>query len=339
MTNLFSEDDIRPVKLRNERRSAELQDIGRMLSWSRKFIHVNCPACNASTPIFKFKKMGISYDECEHCQTYYINPRPTPEILKWFYEGSINYAYWNEVIFPQTEKSRRANIFVPRVNQLLAICNKYKIETRALLEVGSGYGTFCAEVQDRGIFDRVVAVEPTPSLAKTCIERGLTVLNLPIEEIEFKESERFDVVASFEVIEHLFSPRDFCNRMKKFIRPGGILILTCPNGAGFDVETLGIVSDTIDCEHLNYFNPGSLSGLLSECGFEILETMTPGELDADLVRNKVLSKEFNLDDQPFLRKILIDKWHEHGKAFQNFLQVEGLSSSLWIVAKVPLDSL
>jgi 2-polyprenyl-3-methyl-5-hydroxy-6-metoxy-1,4-benzoquinol methylase len=225
---------------------------------------------------------------------------------------------------------------VPRVDRLLDLCQKYGVNTNAILEIGAGFGTFCGEVKRRNVFARVVAVEPTPDLAKTCRERGLEVIEKPVEQIQLEAAELFDVVASFEVIEHLFAPADFIGHMTRLLRSGGIMMLACPNGQGFDIETLGTASNTVDHEHLNYFNPESLAGLLEKCGLEILESFTPGKLDADLVRNKVLAGEFDVSDQPFLKKVLVDEWERLGGAFQEFLIQQGLSSNMWVVARKPL---
>jgi 2-polyprenyl-3-methyl-5-hydroxy-6-metoxy-1,4-benzoquinol methylase len=320
-----------------KQRIAALIDVGRMLSRYAEFVYVDCPACGASSKAPKFEKNGINYVECNQCRTFYVNPRPTSDVLDWFYRGSPNYAYWNEVIFPATESVRRERIFAPRVDRLLTLCRKYEVRTSSILEVGAGFGTFCGEVKNRSVFTRVVAVEPTPDLAKTCRERGLEVLEMPVESIQLDAGGLFDVVASFEVIEHLFAPVDFVGHMTRLLRPGGILMLTCPNGQGFDIETLGKASNTVDHEHLNYFNPESLAKLLTSCGLEILESFTPGKLDADLVRNKIISGEFDVSHQPYLKKVLVDDWERLGEAFQEFLIQQGLSSNMWIVARKSQD--
>jgi len=144
---------------------------------------------------------------------------------------------------------------------------------------------------------------------------------------------RDKVIASFGVLEHLFSPRDFLRGCANILSPGGLLVLTCPNAKGFDVMTLGPVSDTVDAEHLNYFHPASLAHLLGECGFSTLEAFTLGKLDAELVRKKAVAGEFDLSDQPFLRHVLIDEWERAGAAFQRFLVDNQLSSHMWIVAE------
>lgn len=332
-TTKLTEREIRPVQLMAKQRVAALTDVGRILSRYAEFISVPCPACGSEDSRPKFEKNSISYVSCRACQTFYVNPRPSPTVLEWFYRGSPNYAYWNNVVFPASEAVRHQKIFVPRVDQLLELCRKYAVETKAILEVGAGFGTFCTEIKARNVFSRVVAVEPTPDLAETCRKRGLEVLEQPIEQVELDCDALFDVVASFEVIEHLFAPLDFVGHMARLLRPGGLLILTCPNGQGFDIETLGTLSNTVDHEHLNYFSPSSLSKLLINCGLDVLESFTPGKLDAELVRNKILTNEFDVSTQPFLKKVLVDNWAQLGQLFQEFLVQNGLSSNMWIVAR------
>jgi SAM-dependent methyltransferase len=195
--------------------------------------------------------------------------------------------------------------------------------------VGAGYGTFCEEVVRAGGFARVIALEPEPHLAQTCRDKGLEVIEAPVERAQIEGG--VDVVTNFEVIEHLFSPRAFLERCATLLKPGGQLIVTCPNVRGFDVETLGERSATVDAEHLNYLHPRSLGALLERCGFTVEESLTPGRLDAELVRKQALSGDPALD--PFLQRVLIDDWDRLGGPFQDFLADQGLSSNMWIMAR------
>lgn len=332
-TTTLREKEIRPSHLMQRQQVAVITDIGRLLSRYEEFVEVSCPACGSGNAKPKFKKNCISYVECKECETFYVNPRPPVEVLEWFYSGSPNYKYWNDVIFPESELVRRKKIFVPRVNRLLELCSKYGVEKENLLEVGAGFGTFCEELNSKGAFRRVVAVEPTPHLAETCRQRGLEVIEQPIEKISIETEGLFDVVASFEVIEHLFSPASFIDQMARMLKPGGLLILTCPNGKGFDISTLGPLSDTVDHEHLNYFNPNSAKKILEKFKLEVLECFTPGMMDVDLVRTKIRSGEFDSGSFPFLDVILNSNGDNLAMEFQQFLQLHGLSSNMWVVAK------
>ncbi len=332
-TDNFNENDIRPKKLMENQATAVLIDIGRLLIKASEFVQVNCPACDSENYYKKYNKYGFTFVECNDCKTIFTNPRPTDEILSYFYKDSVNYAYWNEHVFPASEEVRRKKIFVPRVDKIEMFCRKYNVATNNLLEIGAGFGTFCLEAQSRNTFKRIVAVEPTPKLAETCRKKGLEVIEDVIENITFSEHEKFDVVVNFEVIEHLFSPKDFILNCRRLLKVGGLFVVTCPNGQGFDFMVLGEKCNSLDHEHLNYFNPKSLSLLLENNGFEVLESLTPGKLDADLVRTKILEGELDVKDNPFLMHVLVERWEELGEKFQSFLAENNLSSHMWIVAR------
>jgi len=140
-----------------------------------------------------------------------------------------------------------------------------------------------------------------------------------------------DVLVSFEVIEHLFQPSGFVAQCARVLAPGRLLVLSCPNGQGFDIQTLGAKALAVDAEHVNLFNPGSLGRLLERHGFEVLESETPGRLDAEFVREAALKNEVRLD--PFLKRVLVDEWDRLGWPFQQFLAAQGLSSHMWIAAR------
>ena len=206
------------------------------------------------------------------------------------------------------------------------------MRSKNLMEVGAGFGTFCEEIKAKAFFDQIIAVEPTPSLAKSCRKKGLNVIEKSISDVHF-DKETIDVIVSFEVIEHLFDPSSFIRTCYDMLSSNGILILTCPNYNGFDFQILGTLTKSIDLEHLNYFNPKSLSFLLETNGFEVLEIDTPGKLDAELVRQEVLAGCFSLDNQPFLKRVLIDEWDTCGINFQQFLAENLMSSHMWLVAR------
>lgn len=147
-------------------------------------------------------------------------------------------------------------------------------------------------------------------------------------------------------VRQLASSRGACRRTRKpsrsgpgwpercasIVRPGGLLMLTCPNVLGFDIQMLGTASATVDAERLNYLHPASLGSLLEECGFEVVESQTPGRLDAELVRKKVLAGDLSLDGQPFLRRVLLDDWD--GLGVRSRIPVEnGLPSNMWVVGR------
>ena len=327
------EEDIRPAELM-QRKAAALEADKQFLRERRAgFIDVHCPACDDATSHPWAEKEDVRYRECSRCGTLFTSPRPTEAILAEFYAKSKNYAFWNAHIFPATESVRRERILRPRAERHAHYCRTLQVNTGTLLEIGAAYGTFCSEVMALDLFDEIIALEPTPGLAQTCRDRGFRVLEMPVEQV--KETQIADVVVAFEVLEHLFSPRNFVAQACQLLRPGGLLILSCPNAYGFDTLTLGVLSGAFDHEHLNYFHPRSIRELLGSAGLEVLQIDTPGQLDADLVRQAALRGDIDLADQPFLERVLLHDWDTLGKPFQDFLASNTFSSHMWTVSRRP----
>jgi len=324
------EEDIRPQDLMLENQRLREEDAKNITKYKNEFVLVPCPACESNNYEFMFEKEDFSFVMCKDCETCFINPRPTIEKLAEFYENSKCLKHWKK-FFSLTEHSRRKNIFEPRAERVIYLCKKYNVSNNVLADIGAGFGTFCEEIKKFNYFRRIIAIEPSKDLADACKRKGMDVIEKPIEKTDLEE---VDVITNFELIEHLFHPKDFVISCARALSKNGLFILTTPNIKGFDLLTLGKLSTNIaGPNHMNYFHTTSLSNLLQKCGFDIIETLTPGKLDAELVRKKVLNKEFSIDNQPFLKYILIDEWERLGDSFQHFLSDHGLSSHLWIVAR------
>jgi SAM-dependent methyltransferase len=326
------ETELRPEALMQGQAEAFARDVERLRLRLPEFVDTACPACGGADREPAFTGFGFAYASCLDCRTLYMNPRPSPRIMGEYYSDSENYRYWAEHIFPASEDARREKIHRPRLERIVEYCRRYGVAGDTLIEVGPGFGTFAALARDSGAFGRVLAVERTPEMAQSCRDRGLEVLECGVEEVG--ESLAADVAVSFEVVEHLFAPRDFVAKFSRILRPGGLLVLTCPNGLGFEVAELGGAAPAVDPEHVNLFNPDSLRRMVEECGFEFLESSTPGKLDAELVRKAMLDGRHV--GGPFLRRVLLDEWERLGGPFQQFLAGHGLSSHMWLVARRPL---
>lgn len=328
----LSEHEIRPNQLRDAQREAIARDLARLQSRRGEFVHVACPACDQDSFDATFRKTTFEFVTCRHCGTLYMNPRPSESVMAWHYSGSESYRYWAQHMFPASEEARREKIHRPRLERLVGYCDRFDVPRRTLMEVGAGFGTFSALAQETGSFSRVIAVEPTPELAEACRSRGIVTIEQRIEDIDDQCGD-VDVAVAFEVIEHLFAPRTFLSRLGSVLRPGGLLVVSCPNGQGFDIEVLGAASHSVDAGHVNLFNPTSLHGLVEDCGFAVLDLATPGRLDVELVRKAAMEGRIDLADRPFVKRVVLDEWDRLGWPFQQFLAAHGLSSHMWLVAQ------
>ena len=296
------------------------------------FVQVKCPACGGASFSQQLEKDGFLFGRCADCKTLYMPMRPSADMLAEFYSDSALMRHFSKNIFPASREARTRHIYQPRLEMLLQHVNNHQQSPereRTYAEIGAGSGLFAHLVHESQAFDRVVAVEPAAALAADCRACGLEVFECPVEHLD--NNMHIDVAASFEVIEHLFSPADFIEHMYRILAPNGLCILTTPNGLGLDVLELGIASTTVGFTHLTLLNPDSITRLMREKGFHILEVTTPGKLDVSLVRE---GWDAGVPPaSPFLYYMLREASQSIAEAFQQFLCVNLLSSHMWIVAQ------
>jgi SAM-dependent methyltransferase len=327
----LSESELCPPNLLAGQEEAFARDVARLRARAAEFVEVVCPACSSAESAPGLVKWDFEYRRCAGCGTLYMSPRPSPEVMGSYYANSENYAYWAEHIFPASEAARRDKVHRPWLERVAGYCDRFGVPRGTLVEVGPGFGTFSALAQESGLFSDVVAVEPTPQLAAACRERGVRVVELPVEAVADEVSSA-DVMVAFEVIEHLFEPAVFLAQCARLLAPGRLLVLSCPNGQGFDIAELGAESLAVDPEHVNLFNPHSLGLLLARSGFEVLEASTPGRLDAEFVHDAIAAGR-HVASGPLLQRVLVDEWDRLGDSFQRFLADNGLSSHMWVVSR------
>jgi SAM-dependent methyltransferase len=174
-----------------------------------------------------------------------------------------------------------------------------RINPATLLDVGCGAGTYLTfPIAKRFPAVRVVGVDsdyPSISFAQR---------NYPLSNLEFKlfdilgEHEKFDLIIASEVIEHVEDPLKFLVNLKSRLNPGGVLIVTLPNGYGpFEImefietllditaipkllrrlggrskNSLNTLTDTLAVSpHVNFFSFSQIQSLFGVVGFRVNE--------------------------------------------------------------------
>jgi len=329
----LKEESIRPISIVKKMHKSTMHDVRYLLKKKKFFVKVNCPACNNKNYNQFLKKRKFNYNICTKCKTFFLNPRPSLKILDNFYKQSKVYEYFNNFIFPQTEKIRSQKIFLPRINKIIDLCKKNSIRNPKIMDIGAGFGTFLKLAKKKNYFKSILAVEPSKDGIKSCKKKKINVVEDLLENLNPKKIGTFDVITNFEVIEHLYSPIKFLKKIKKFLTKKGILVITCPNGQGYDIQILKEKSSSIDHEHLNYFNPTSIQALFKRSGYKIVEIFTPGQLDVDIIINKMKNENFKMKNDFIYNYILNNNNEKIKMNFQNFLSENNLSSNMWIVSR------
>ena len=332
MKEKFNEADIRPDNLWKDQEEAINKDVKWLLQYKDKFENVECPACGSKHYSLEYNKKEFNYVRCNYCSTVYVNPRPSATILKDFYTQSEVYKYWTKNVYSKKAEGRKKFIFSPRAKLLEKKCTEAGFTKASILEVGSSSGFFLEEIGKLEYFDKVVGIELTPDQAAESRKKGIDTFETSYET--FNSKNKFTAIASFETIEHLYSPRNFMLWARDNLCSRGFLMITCPNYGGIEPLALGSDSICVDHEHINYFNPSSFRILCNKTGFDNIEISTPGLLDLKLMsnalkENKSISKKLG----KFLTNLIESNDDTLYNDFQDFLQHFNLSSNMLIIAR------
>jgi len=82
----------------------------------------------------------------------------------------------------------------------------------------------------------------------------------------------FDVIWCSNLIEHVLSPHEFMIKIKKFLKPDGILIIACPQTL---IKNPFIYKGTLQGDHVNFYNLSTLKLSIKYSGYQILFAGTP----------------------------------------------------------------
>ena len=317
----MKEEEIRPHKIFDKFLSIAAEDCNIFFSTSNRR-KINCPACNSQGE-HSFIKNSFSYELCPKCETLFVSPRPDEESFNNFYTNSSSAKYWATTFYKETENARKKLIWKDKIKLINNLVSKYSSNNPTFIDIGGGYGVFGEEMTR--LKKDVIVIEPSPSLSKQCKEKNLKVINKFLEDVNSDELPKGrKVFVSFELFEHLYSPRTFLEKLYSLMTPGDLFIFTTLSSFGPDIRGLWKDSKSVSPpHHLNFFNPISIRILSENIGFSVKRVETPGKLDLDILKN---SKDQIKDN--FL-KIFIEFSSENDKErLQTLISEIGYSSHM-----------
>jgi 2-polyprenyl-6-hydroxyphenyl methylase/3-demethylubiquinone-9 3-methyltransferase len=150
-----------------------------------------------------------------------------------------------------------------------------------LLDCGAADGGLVAEAGVRGITATGLEV------ASAAIERahqsypGIDIRRHSVEDLPWPvEPASWDVVVSFEVIEHLLEPRALLEGARAALVPGGALAMSTPyHGLVKNLAIAAFRFDShfaVDGDHVRFFTDRALCRLLEANGFEVVDVVHLG---------------------------------------------------------------
>lgn len=219
---------------------------------------------------------------------FQIKPTPTHEEITRFYAEefySSKYKAFNNSSLEVQEADRDFHdAHREDIAETVQRLTGRPLSGLSVLDIGCGWGQTMKYLAQKGA--NCAGFDPAPEAVAYVKSCGLECEQAGMERMDVFGARRFDVVMLMNVLEHLADPVTVIRDIKATVlSPGGVLVVEVPNEFNafqlsaqslYQLHQWWVAPPT----HLNYFNPETLSGLLSGSGFDVcyLEASFPMEM-------------------------------------------------------------
>lgn len=242
---------------------------------------MRCDFCNEiQTRHIARRTDGREVVACLRCGLGRLKSMPRKEEIEQFYgvpeyyegNGASSYKEYFEL---QRRSFRDVHSkWTRRLNLIEFFLNKEEREAPIkILDIGCAAGFFLKLAEEKG----------WESYGIDCSEYALAYardkLNLQVYAGQFPNVEwikplKFDVITMWDFIEHVPSPLATLRKTKMLLNPGGVLGISTPNLKRAKLYGNHWLGFKTSFEHLYYFTPAVLTGMLENLGFTILQVRT-----------------------------------------------------------------
>lgn len=234
--------------------------------------HIPCDTCGSDKPLPRQDlSRSLSLEptmavvQCAQCGLRYMNPRMTAAEYRDFYADTT---YLQEYGYQDLLSSSR----VPEFRRTLRRIRTHITPPGDLLDIGTATGEFLVEARRDGwsVFGTEVS---DSSIQKAKQQFQLDLFHGELADAPFPEHS-FSVIHLSHVLEHVPSPQQTLRDIKRFLKPGGLLVIEVPNEfenwflrLGKKVGRYKAPSNP-SVHHVYFFTPASLAACLQQAGFQ-----------------------------------------------------------------------
>ncbi len=225
---------------------------------------VPCPICGADESVPYAEENGWRLVRCADCGVLHVTPRPDPAATAAAHEYGLHRGDSTLAITGRFRPDRVAGL---RRTLTALYGPSLPAGVTSWLDVGCGHGEFLTALQRfAGPGVSAVGLEPNRTKAAGCVERGLDVRSVGLDEVDG----RYSVVSLLNVFSHLQDPRAFLADCVERIEPGGELLIETG-------DTAGLRSDEHPRplylpDHLLFADEQLVRRVLTEVGLEVVAT-------------------------------------------------------------------
>ncbi|UTW14259.1 class I SAM-dependent methyltransferase [Marinobacterium rhizophilum] len=146
---------------------------------------------------------------------------------------------------------------------------KYVKESQRVLEVGAGKGAFRRYLPNC----EYTALEVSPKAKELGEAFGVSIINESVESHSIKRENYYDVVCSFQVLEHVPNIKSFLSSKISCLRPGGVMIVAVPTEDSFLSYAVNNALN-LPPHHLSRWNKRSLEKIAKIFDLDVIDIST-----------------------------------------------------------------
>jgi 2-polyprenyl-3-methyl-5-hydroxy-6-metoxy-1,4-benzoquinol methylase len=147
--------------------------------------------------------------------------------------------------------------------RLLGALRERGLTGGTVLEIGCGHGFFLHEAE--GYFRHRVGTDMSEAAAAMASGRADQVWVGGADAVP--GGERFDLVLALHVVEHVYDPQTFVQRLVRLAKPGGHVLLATPDAGSFWFRWMGTRWPSFKFpEHVVFFDERTLTRLFHSAG-------------------------------------------------------------------------
>jgi 2-polyprenyl-3-methyl-5-hydroxy-6-metoxy-1,4-benzoquinol methylase len=277
----------------------------------------NCRICSGETSLIQSEiRNHIKYHvvQCLNCSTI--------QTVEHIDEVSPDYINLTKDLISHAHIAQSREHKHAAFNQFIKLFKKIISKDTKIVDIGCGTGGFGEYATKIGCsyfgFDASLAQIDYGKSKGLNVERATTCDEYLLKGVIHKDE--ITIVSMWDVLEHVRNPQNFLEQVKHLMHPKTYLFISIPNGGAFSWKRsinrfMNRELSFDPWEHVFYYNINSLSLLLKECGFEIVESGAvvcyPRKLDLkELARRflfKILSVFPSVSPQIFIIAKLSEK--------------------------------
>lgn len=237
----------------------------------------SCPVCASAAIRLRFTGFsnrmpddGRSWPvfECLSCGHGFVNPQPSAEELNAFYDAA--YEAYDERHAAEAD-DETVIVKAKAAGNLDGIPLP---EGKRVLDLGCGGGYFLNLCRQLGAM--VQGIEPSPHGATIARGQGIPVFEGTLDDfISEHGTERFDIITSHHVLEHVPDPVGTLAKLRSLLANGGLMKIMVPNAASPFARKLGADWHSVDLPiHLHQFSEKSLVKAADLAGLSTIDVGT-----------------------------------------------------------------